>query len=228
MAEHEPCVGASDDWYTPPEIFDRLELIFDLDPCSPGPGHWVPARHIFTKADDGLSRHWSGLVFMNPPFGGRNGHVPWLQKFLEHGNGIAVVRAYTSSAWFHEWAVRAETMCFPRGKTQFIPSPELRAELERKSKSGKFHNAPGHGIVLLGMGETANAALLKSGLGLTVMLNSHPVPRPKSSMTSAGSATACMTARSTRKSCGLKKNNRAFGTSLPPSDPAPTTRRDDR
>ena len=95
MAEHEPCIGATDDWYTPPNIFDALGLIFDLDPCSPGPAHWVPARKIYTKEDDGLVQPWSGTVFMNPPFGRRNGHVPWLRKFLAHGDGIAIVRAYT-------------------------------------------------------------------------------------------------------------------------------------
>lgn len=171
MAEHEPCIGASDDWYTPPEIFDRLELIFDLDPCSPGPGHWVPARSIFTKADDGLSKRWHGLVFMNPPFGGRNGHVPWLRRFIDHGNGVAIVRAYTSSAWFHEWAPLAETICFPRGKAKFVPSPETKAELELKSKSGRFHNAPGHGVVLLGMGATANDAIMRCRLGLSLPLS---------------------------------------------------------
>ena len=65
MAEHEPCIGATDDWYTPPDIFDALGLIFDLDPCSPGPAHWVPARKIYTKEDDGLVQPWSGTVFMN-------------------------------------------------------------------------------------------------------------------------------------------------------------------
>lgn len=164
MAEHEPSIGASDDWYTPPAIFDALGLTFDLDPCSPGPGHWVPARKVYTKADDGLRQPWAGIVFMNPPFGGRNGHVPWMRKFLDHGNGIAIVRAYTSSAWFHQWAIRAEALLFPKGKTKFVPSPELRAELERKS-GGKFHNAPGHGVVLLGMGSEAKAALARSGLG---------------------------------------------------------------
>ena len=54
MAEHEPSIGATSDWYTPPEIFKALDLVFDLDPCSPGPGHWVPARRIYTKEDDGL------------------------------------------------------------------------------------------------------------------------------------------------------------------------------
>jgi hypothetical protein len=54
VAEHEPSIGQCDDWYTPPEIFDALGLTFDLDPCSPGPSHWVPARQVFTKQEDGL------------------------------------------------------------------------------------------------------------------------------------------------------------------------------
>ncbi len=127
-----------------------------VNPCSPGPAHWVPARKIYTKEDDGLVQPWSGTVFMNPPFGRRNGHVPWLRKFLAHGDGIAIVRAYTSSAWFQQWAVKAQTMCFPRGKTKFI------------RPDGSVGRAPGHGIVLLGMGAVANKALKQSGLGFFV------------------------------------------------------------
>jgi hypothetical protein len=154
MAEHEPTIGASDDWYTPPDIFDALGLSFDLDPCSPGAGHWVPASRVYTKADDGLAQPWSGLVFMNPPFGGRHGHVPWLQKWLTHGNGVAIVRAYTSAGWFHDYATRAETMLFPRGKTKFI------------RPDGAIGSAPGSGVVILGMGTQANTALHRCGLGL--------------------------------------------------------------
>lgn len=171
MAEHESCIGASDDWYTPPAMLEAIGLTYDLDPCSPGPHHWVPARAVFTKDDDGLSRDWSGLVFMNPPFGGRNGHVPWLAKFLDHGDGIAVVRAYTSSEWFHDVVVpRAETLLFPKGKTQFIPNEETRVRLERKAaeKERVWRNAPGHGVVLIGMGETAARALQNSGLGFFI------------------------------------------------------------
>jgi hypothetical protein len=64
----------------------------------------------------GLALPWPELVFMNPPFGGRNGHVSWLRKFLDHGNGIAIVRTYTSSEWFHRSAVHVETMLFPEGR----------------------------------------------------------------------------------------------------------------
>lgn len=158
MAEHEPCIGNSDDWYTPPDMLDALGEQFDLDPCSPGASHWVPAMRVFTKNDNGLDREWEGFVFMNPPFGGRNGHIPWLEKFLSHGNGIAIVRAYTSSAWFHQYAVQADAMLFPRGKTKFV------------RPDGSIGGSPGHGIVLLACGERAKTALRNSGLGLFVDL----------------------------------------------------------
>jgi len=154
MAEHEPSIGKTSDWYTPKPLLDALDLVFDLDPCSPGPGHWVPAKKIYTIEDDGLRQPWHGLVFMNPPFGGRNGHVPGLVKFLDHGDGVAIVRAYTSSGWWHEHVVpRAELLCFPKGKTKFI------------RPDGSIGTAPGHGVVLLGMGEVACTALYNSQLG---------------------------------------------------------------
>ena len=101
-----------------------------------------------------MSQPWVGHVFMNPPFGHRRGHVPWLRKFFAHGNGIAICRAYTSSDWWHEIIVpNAQTLCFPNGKTKFI------------RPDGSIGTAPGHGIALVGMGRICNEALRKSGLG---------------------------------------------------------------
>lgn len=155
MAEHENCIGETSEWYTPRSIFDALGMTFDLDPCSPGSEHWVPARKVYTEADDGLTKSWGqGTVFMNPPFGGRNGHVPWLIKFFDHANGIAVVRSYTSSGWWHDHMHRAQALLWPRGKTKFI------------RPDGSVGRAPGHGIVLIGMGDRCIAAMAKSGLGM--------------------------------------------------------------
>ena len=159
MAEHEPNTGATDEWYTPPGLLAALNETYDLDPCSPGSEHWVPAVRVYTKQDNGLEQPWHGFVFMNPPFGGRNAHVPWLEKFLKHGNGIAVVRAYTSAGWFHQWATKADAMLFPRGKTKFV------------RPDGSIGKSPGHGVVLLGVGDRAKAALRNSGLGLYVELH---------------------------------------------------------
>jgi hypothetical protein len=103
--------------------------------------------------------------YRTKPFGGRNGHVPWLVKFLDHANEICIVRAYTSSAWFHDHVVpRAQILCFPRGETKF------------HRPDGSIGTAPGHGIVLIGMGEVGNAALLRSDLGFCarIVAPAHP------------------------------------------------------
>jgi hypothetical protein len=146
------------EWYTPKWLLDAIGLEYNLDPCSPGAGHWVPARRIFTKADNGLAQNWgTGLVFVNPPWGDHRGAVvPWLEKFLDHGNGIMIVRAYTSSGWWYRHVWRADGILFPRGKTQFLRS------------DGSAGQVPGHGIALLSKGPTCTAALEHSGLGLFV------------------------------------------------------------
>ena len=160
MAEFESCIGESDEWYTPQDYFQSFRCEFDLDPCSPGPDHWVPAKEIYTIEDDGLSKDWGGkFVFMNPPFGGRNGHLPWLDKWIVNDNGIAVVRAYTSSKWFHDYIYQVDSMLFPKGKTKFV------------RPDGNVGKSPGHGIILLGLGWKANQVLMDCGLGFFMMIN---------------------------------------------------------
>jgi DNA N-6-adenine-methyltransferase (Dam) len=161
MAEHENSIGQSDAWHTPPEIFTALGLRFSLDPCTPvdRAHYFVPADRHYTKNDDGLTQPWEPgwLVFMNPPFGGRRGHLPWLHKFFAHANGVAICRAYTD--WWHAVVVpHAETLLFPAGKTKFI------------KPDGIVGTAPGHGIALIGMGDVANEALRRCGLGWFVDL----------------------------------------------------------
>lgn len=96
---------------------------------------------------------------MNPPFGGRNGHIPWLARFINHHNGIGIIRAYTSSAWWHDWIPKVHTVCFPRGKTKFV------------RPDGTIGKSPGHGIALIGMGIRAESVLRNSNLGMIWDLN---------------------------------------------------------
>jgi hypothetical protein len=154
VSEWENCIGQSDEWYTPPEIFDALGLTFDYDVASPGRDHWVPALNVYTKWHDGLKQPWDGRVFMNPPFGGRNGQVPWLEKFIAHADGIAIVPARTSAKWFHDLVPKCHGVLFPKGKTKF------------HRPDGTIGKSPGTGIVILAMGEVCCEALKKSGLGI--------------------------------------------------------------
>jgi hypothetical protein len=168
MSEHEPSIGETSEWYTPREIFDALGLTFDLDPAHPGKDNLyccVPARQIYTKADDGLRQPWRGLVWLNPPFGARRGQVPWLKKFFAHGNGIALCAARTSADWFHEIVFPdAELLLFPDGKTKFY-----RAD-------GSIGKEPGTGVVLIGAGKIACDALRRSGLGYCVVVDRSAAP----------------------------------------------------
>ncbi|HEX7741394.1 MAG TPA: hypothetical protein VF442_02980 [Sphingobium sp.] len=80
--------GRSNDWHTPKYIFDALGCFFALDVAAPkdGPRH-VPCHRWIAAGS--LEREWEGMIWMNPPFGGRNGLEPWLAKFFDHGDGIA-------------------------------------------------------------------------------------------------------------------------------------------
>lgn len=147
MAEHEKN-GLTDDWYTPPEIFDKLACQFDLDPCAGG-GDFVPADSKIYH--NGLDERWHGNVWLNPPFGGRNEIRPWLEKFIIHGNGIALVPNRTATDWFQEWANSCEVLLFLQGKLKFI------------RPDGSVGKSPGYGNVLGSIG-SCNYFLINADL----------------------------------------------------------------
>ena len=120
MALHDACVGATDEWYTPPHVFDALGCAFDIDVSSPGAGvtYWIPAERFISA--NSLEKEWDGFIWMNAPFGGRNGLVPWLKKFFEHSNGIALTPDRTSAPWWQEYAAKADAVLFVAPKIKFI------------------------------------------------------------------------------------------------------------
>ncbi len=78
----------SNEHYTPKWIFDGLGLEFDLDVASPADYKTnVPAKAFYTINDDGLAQPWFGRVWCNPPFAKA---TLWADKFLGHGNGVAI------------------------------------------------------------------------------------------------------------------------------------------
>jgi hypothetical protein len=93
----EQAEATSDDVYTPRWVFEQLGLTFDLDVAAPPGGiPYIPAERYFTKADDALSQPWRGRVWMNPPY---SACTPWVHRWLEHGNGVALLPC-AKSRWF--------------------------------------------------------------------------------------------------------------------------------
>lgn len=154
MSAWENSVGASNDWFTPAYIFDALGERFDLDVAAPinGPLH-TPCDHWLYE--DSLTREWFGFVWMNPPFEGRNGLTPWLDKFFAHGNGIALTPDRTSAPWFQKaWPKTPGALFLP--KVKFI------------RPDGSLGTQPGNGTTLWAAGARAFDALYRAemaGLG---------------------------------------------------------------
>jgi hypothetical protein len=163
MALHEQSVGRSSDWRTPCYIFSALGSQFDLNVASPGQDlvPWIPARRHITA--NSLSVPWepkSNFVWMNCPFGPRNAIIPWLQKFTNHANGIALVPDRTSCPWWQHFVPESELVSFVAPKIKFI------------GVDGTPGSSPAQGTCLLAIGQQGVAALQRAaanGLGVLMI-----------------------------------------------------------
>jgi hypothetical protein len=157
LSLHEQSIGASDEWYTPAYVFEAMGARFDLDVAAPAGGcAWIPADRFISKGDDAMRTPWRGFVWMNPPFGGRNGVIPWLARFFEMDNGVALVPDRTSAPWWQEYAPQADALLFVKKKIRFL------------KPDGTTGNSPAQGTTLLAKGPLGVAALERAaaaGLG---------------------------------------------------------------
>ena len=110
---------STDEWYTPKWIIDALGP-FDLDPCSPIDRPFDTAKVHYTKQDDGLSKEWTGRVWLNPPYS-RVLLRLFVERLSSHGNGIALLVNRTDNLLFHEVIFpTAGSMLFMRRRVKFL------------------------------------------------------------------------------------------------------------
>ena len=108
------------DWETPQFLFDGLnaEFGFELDVCATAEN--AKCRRFFTLADDGLAQVWTGVCWMNPPYG-RDIEM-WMKKAFhssEMGALVAcLVPARTDTRWWHKYSMRGEIR-YLRGRLKF-------------------------------------------------------------------------------------------------------------
>lgn len=123
----------SDDWETPPEIFEPLNNKYDftLDPCCTD--KTAKCESYFTPREDGLKQRWEGRVWVNPPFS----KIPeWLDKInyemFKHDVQliVAILPAWTDRDWFHD-KLQTKRIEFLRGRVKFLLNGKRR-------KSPKF------------------------------------------------------------------------------------------
>ena len=109
----------TDMWETPQYLFDQLdsEFHFTLDVCATAEN--AKCKMFFTAEQNGLSQEWSGVCWMNPPYGREISK--WMMKaYRSSGMAIIVclVPARTDTKWWHEIAMHGEIR-FIRGRLKF-------------------------------------------------------------------------------------------------------------
>ena len=112
----------TDQWATPPELFDRIARRygpFELDVCAL-PGN-AKCSQYFSPEQDGLKQTWSGRCWCNPPYGRKIGR--WVKRAWESStNGATVVcllPARTDTKWWHEYVIPYARIEYLRGRVHF-------------------------------------------------------------------------------------------------------------
>jgi hypothetical protein len=141
--------GTSDDYYTPPFIFEALGIEFDLDVSAPPNGvPWIPAKRSLSLIDDGLMTDWYGKVWCNPPY---SNVTPWAKKLISHNNGIALVQM-AKSAWFNTvWNDASGALVLPPN-IKFVRADGTSAPIFMP-------------VILFAFGDENRQSLVDSGLG---------------------------------------------------------------
>jgi phage N-6-adenine-methyltransferase len=115
--------SVTDEWETPRDFFDAIDAVFHftLDVCATRDN--TKCERYYTKGDDSLSKKWSGVCWMNPPYG-REISL-WVKKAYESSlaGGTVVVcllPARTDTRWWHDYILsRATRIWFIRGRLRF-------------------------------------------------------------------------------------------------------------
>jgi hypothetical protein len=139
--------GESNEWYTPKYIFDALECRFDIDVASPVDRTFcsVPADRFIESGS--LELQWNGFVWCNPPFGGRNGILLWINKMNTERLGIFLTPDRTSAPWWKVVAKGSDSVLFLSKKVKFI------------RPDGTTGDSPSTGTCLFGYSAPATHAL---------------------------------------------------------------------
>lgn len=165
MAHHEK-QGGHVEYYTPKYIFDAMGVTFDLDVAHPADFKThVPCYGFISE--NSLEREWKGFVWMNPPYGSERNKIQWIEKFIEHGNGIALMPDRTSATWWQMFAKASDLIGFTFDKIKFELS------------DGTIADSPGTGNTFFAIGNKGFEALINlkdSGLVHTYKNFYFPAP----------------------------------------------------
>lgn len=127
-APHVTRNSGNDEWYTPAEYIHAARDVLgaiDLDPASsPTANNVIRADTYYTVDDDGLTRPWSGRVWMNPPYstGLVDRFVFRILDTFQAGDvkaAVVLTNNATDTRWWQALARRSTAVCMLAGRVRF-------------------------------------------------------------------------------------------------------------
>lgn len=117
------------EWYTPRLYLDASVSTMgaiDLDPASSDRAQqFVRAAKYYTVETDGLSKPWTGRVFLNPPYA-----MPAIRDFVSKlvmeyqarrvTQAVLLTNNASDTAWFHLALKHCSAICLTRGRISFL------------------------------------------------------------------------------------------------------------
>ena len=139
------------EWYTPSLYTDAVREVLggiDLDPAScAAANEWIGATTYYTEDDDGLSKPWRGLLFINPPYGktgSRSNQDIWASRLVSGWandsihSAILLTKSVPGYKWWDNlFRFVRPTVCFVSERIKFLRLNKYgRVIAEGQAKAG--------------------------------------------------------------------------------------------
>lgn len=126
MSKLDACFSSDKmDWETPPEFFKKLddEFGFTLDVCASDDNH--KCDKYFTIETDGLAQEWTGICWMNPPYGREL--KTWIKKAYDESQDgttvVCLIPSRTDTKYWHDYVMKASEVRLVKGRIKFVGAP---------------------------------------------------------------------------------------------------------
>lgn len=111
----------TDMWETPQDFFDKLDAIFQFETDVCAIDNNAKCKNYYSPAIDGLKQKWTGICWMNPPYG--RDINKWIRKAYRSAkkNGatvVCLVPARVDTRWWHDYCLKEEVY-FIKGRLKF-------------------------------------------------------------------------------------------------------------
>lgn len=139
------------DWTTPRILFDKLNQEFNFEWDLAASEENALCKNFYTKENDGLTKDWDGIAWLNCPYGDKNSKmVDWIKKAYyetQKNPNLTVVMLIpnrSNNQWWANYVMKAAEIRFIIGRPKFgdctmgLPQPLCIPVFRQTNETTKY------------------------------------------------------------------------------------------